>query len=312
MIQTPGPAAEISKQGFTIIKKFISNHQKDSALQAHIQNANKFSDGVIKDIPEELMTEIREGIKKIIPSIATELNLSTSANDFAYCAIRIEKSSPETILRKPFNLHQDPKISAGGVLNWHLDHYSFYLYKDHINWLICYIPIFKPDPSLANLAIIPQNLVKELDPDLYQKITGRGAMRFRCAETDTLEWFTQRFPDLEVNIGDWFAIDDFDDASPGFKIKFDLEAYKSVPELEPYDLLIMRADVIHRTHDAGSDRISVRCDAMPLNALNLSSWTGLFRMTLQYPFMGAKRKYNIRRWLMNEWQMRLAKFKRSA
>jgi hypothetical protein len=200
----------------------------------------------------------------------------------------------------------------GGVLNWHLDHYSYFLYQDHTNWLICYLPIFKPSKELANLAIVPIDVVKQLDPYLHEQISGRGARRFRCVEPDTIEWFEMRFPGQSIKVGDWFAIDDYEDSSPGFKLKIDLEAHKVVPELEVGDLLIMRADVIHRTHDAGSDRISVRCDAIPLNAARLDTWLGLIRMTLQYPFMGAKRKYNIRRWLINEWQMRLAKFKRSA
>jgi hypothetical protein len=67
----------------------------------------------------------------------------------------------------------------------------------------------------------------------------------------------------------------------------------------------MRADVIHRTHDAGTDRISVRCDAIPLNAARLDTWRGLIWLSLQYPFMGAKRRYNIGKWLRNEWSSRL-------
>jgi hypothetical protein len=114
-----------------------------------------------------------------------------------------------------------------------------------------------------------------------------------------------RFPGQSIKVGDWFAIDDFDDSSPGFKLNIDLEAHKVVPELEVGDLLIMRADVIHRTHDAGSDRISVRCDAIPLNAARLDTWRGLIWLSVQYPFMGAKRRYNIAKWLRHEWPNRL-------
>ena len=271
----------------------------------YLKTADKFIDGVIKDIPESYMVGIRKKIAALIPGIAADLNILISPDNFGYCAIRVNKSTSEPFLRKPFNLHQDPKISPGGALNWHLDHFSYYLLKDHTNWLICYLPILKPHKELTNLAIIPTNIVKLHDPYLHKKITGRGAMRFRCAEADTLDWFTSRFPDQQIQVGDWFAIDDYDDSSMGFKLQMDLEAHKLVPELEPFDLLIMRADVIHRTNDAESDRISVRCDSIPLNSANLGTWRGLIWLTLQYPFMGAKRKYNLEKWLKREWQMRL-------
>ena len=299
------PASELSNKGFTIIKGFISDDSNNIDLRNHIQNSMKFSDGVIKNIPENYMSNIRESIKRIIPSIAKELNSSISSSVFSYCAIRIEESTSDPVLRKPFNIHQDPKVAPGGVLNWHIDHYSYYLHQDHTNWLICYIPIFKPSKEFANLAIVPTDVVKQHDPYLHQQIQGRGAMRFRCAEPDTLEWFNLRFPDQSINVGDWFAIDDYNDASPGFKLNIDLEAHKVVPELEVGDLLIMRADVIHRTHDAGTDRISVRCDAIPWNAPRLDTWQGLIWLSLQYPFMGAKRRYNIGKWLRHEWSNRL-------
>jgi hypothetical protein len=298
----------IQSQGFQVFKNFLSASDVSQEFIDCLMTADKFVDGVITDIPAPYMASIRKKIAEFIPSLAKDLNIFISPDKFGYCAIRVNKSTSAPILRKPFNLHQDPKIAPGGVLNWHLDHFSYYLLGDHTNWLICYIPILKPHKEFTNLAIVPSNVVELRDPNLHQKIVGRGAMRFRCAEADTLEWFIARFPDEQIQIGDWFAIDDYDDSSPGFKLQMDLEAHKLVPELEPFDLLIMRADVIHRTNDAESDRISVRCDSTPLNSANLGTWRGLIWLTLQYPFMGTKRKYNLKKWLMREWQMRLKSF----
>ena len=291
--------------GYIVIKDFLGSSDFHPELNAFILNADKFSDGVINSIPQPYMAAVTQRINSTLPDLAKALDLQIATNRFSYCAIRIDKSTEEPQLKKPFNYHQDPKVAPGGVLNWHIDHYSYYLNKDHTNWLICYIPIFKPSKELANLAIVPTDVVKHHDPYLHQQIAGRGAMRFRCAEPDTLEWFKLRFPDQSIKVGDWFAIDDYNDASPGFKLNIDLEAHKVVPELEVGDLLIMRADVIHRTHDAGTDRISVRCDAIPWNAPRLDTWQGLIWLSLQYPFMGAKRRYNIGKWLRNEWANRL-------
>jgi len=296
---------DLKKNGYLIIKKYSVSDNDGADLFNFLVSAPKFYDGVITSIPKPYMAAIHQRIKTIIPDLAKALDLKLALNQFGYCAIRIDQSTSAPILRKPFNFHQDPKVAPGGVLNWHLDHYSYYLYQDHTNWLICYLPTYKPYKYLANLAIVPTDVVKQHDPYLHQQIEGRGAMRFRCAEADTMEWFEGRFPGQPIKIGDWFAIDDYDDASPGFKLNIDLEAHKVVPELEVGDLLIMRADVIHRTNDAGSDRISVRCDAIPLNAPRLDTWRGLVWLSLQYPFMGAKRKYNVGKWLRDEWAQRL-------
>jgi hypothetical protein len=296
---------QIRERGFAVIHDFMAQTEIHPKLNKFLERANNFSDGVIKSIPDKQISSVRQRIKGVIPDLAKGLGLRVALNRFAYCAVRIDESSSAPVLKKPFNLHQDPKVAPGGVLNWHLDHYSYYLHRDHANWLICYLPTYKPSKYLANLAIVPKDVVKQHDPHLHQQIEGRGAMRFRCAETDTMEWFEARFPGQSINVGDWFAIDDYNDASPGFKLNIDLEAQKVVPELEVGDLLIMRADVIHRTNDAGSDRISVRCDAIPLNASRLDTWRGLVWLSLQYPFMGAKRKYNVGKWLRSEWTQRV-------
>jgi len=303
-MNTPHISSQIEHHGYILIKSFIDNSDINAELLHFLSEAEKFSDGVITPIPQPYMAAVTKRISSTLPYLAKELNIQIATNRFGYCAIRIDKSAEEPQLKNPFNYHQDPKVAPGGVLNWHIDHYSYYLNKDHTNWLICYIPIFKPSKELANLAIVPTDVVKQHDPYLYQQIAGRGAMRFRCAEPDTLEWFKLRFPNQSIKVGDWFAIDDYNDASPGFKLNFDLEAHKVVPQLEVGDLLIMRADVIHRTHDAGTDRISVRCDAIPWNAPRLDTWQGLVWLSLQYPFMGEKRRYNIGKWLHCEWSKR--------
>jgi len=302
---------DINEHGFIVLKNFLAPPKSIDILKNYLKNAEKFSDGVISSIPSEIMVSISEQIRTVVPKIAASLNLEIASDRFSYSAIRIEHTNEPPLLRKPFNLHQDPKIAGGGVLNWHLDHFSYYLYRDHTNWLICYIPIYKPHKHLSNLAIVPRDAVKKYDPNLHTKINGRGAMRFRCVEDDTLDWFIYRFPNCSISVGDWFAIDDFDDKSMGFKIEMDLEEHKVVPELEPFDLLIMRADVIHRTNDAGTDRISIRCDAIPKKAINLNSLVGLMKMSLSYPFMGKKRRYNIKKWLTDQWRkrfIRISKF----
>lgn len=298
-------AHELSTQGFSVVRKFLSDDDAGDELLAFLATAPKFADGVINAIPGGLMSGIRRKVETLVPQVANRTGLSICRDRFNYCAIRIQQAKGEPTLRKPFNVHRDPKVAPGGALNWHLDHFSYYLYGDHRNWLICYMPVVKPSADLTNLAIIPTDMLESYDPALSRRIRGRGAMRFRCVESDTAEWFEMRFPGQQIEVGDWFAIDDFDDSTMGWKININLEQSKVVPRLAAHDLLIMRADVIHRTNDACDDRISIRCDAMPLHARRLDTLPGLLRLTASLPFTGRKRRYNLRNWVKDEWKKRL-------
>jgi hypothetical protein len=290
--------SELSTHGFAIIPNFVTSSDVSADFINWLSTAKKFNDGVVTDIPDEFMVDIKRKIQGNLPQIAEQIGASINPARNSYCAIRLKKVENEKVtLRQPFDIHRDPKTSEGGVLNWHLDHFSYYLYQDHTNWLICYIPVLKGDPELANLAIIPNRVLKTLDPYTFEKTQGRGAVRFRCAEQDTLDWFKLRFPNDKIAVGDWYAIDDFDDSTPGWKLSIDLEKHKVVPQLSPFDLLIMRADVIHKTNDAKINRISIRCDAMPKRAINLGSWLGILKIIFRLPFTSKKHRYNLLAWL---------------
>jgi hypothetical protein len=304
-VNTKDVANALQYQGYAVVRDFLSDTDIPVTLLKFLEGAAKFSDGVIKDIPPTEMRDIQARIERAIPPIADLMGLSINKDRYVYCAIRIEEAHGAPVLRQPFDMHRDPKVAPGGVLNWHLDHFSYYQYGDHRNWLICYLPVIKLRPDAANLAIVPSNVIRDLDSDLHSRIQGRGAMRFRCAEVDTLDWFRLRFGDQNPSVGDWYAVDDYDDSTMGWKINLDLEKHKVVPELHVRDLLIMRADTIHRTNDAGSSRISVRCDAMPSHAHKLDTLAGLLGMTVRYPFMGRKRRYNLRNWLRWEWAKKM-------
>ncbi|MCP1374082.1 hypothetical protein [Dyella lutea] len=302
---TQAIAQELETRGFSVVRGFLAAEDVTEDLLTFLAEAPKFADGVINGIADEQMSGIRRKIETLIPEIGGMLGLSMCQDRFNYCAIRIREAHGEPVLRTPFNPHRDPKVAPGGVLNWHLDHFSYYLYGDHRNWLICYMPVIKPSPDLANLAIIPSDVLESCDTELSRRIQGRGAMRFRRVETDTMAWFRMRFPEQTIAVDDWFAIDDFDDSTMGWKINIDLEKCKVVPRLDVHDLLIMRADVIHRTNDAGSDRISIRCDGMPSHAREIDTTMGLLKLTASLPFVGKKRRYNLRNWVKTEWKKRL-------
>ena len=82
-------------------------------------------------------------------------------------------------------------------------------------------------------------------------------------------------------------------------MNLDLEKNKVVPKLNLYDLLVMRADVIHKTNDAVTNRIAIRCDILPRNARYEQSFLGFFSICLKYFFETKKAKYNLIRYIKN-------------
>ena len=287
---------QLKQKGFFVLPGFLSHKDLSPEMLSWLENAPKFKDGVIGGVPGDFMTVIQSKLGSFLPSLAQNIGLQIDPHSYSYSAIRLNQAQGEPTLRAPFDYHRDPKIAPGGVLNWHVDHFSYYLGGDHANYLICYLPVQKPDIHSSNLAIIPYDILKKFDACTFMRVQHRGALRFRCVESDTMAWFQMRFPNELVEVGQWYAIDDFY-PSPGWKLDIDLEQHKVVPQLSVGDLLIMRADVIHRTEDAKTDRISIRCDAIPRNARWLYSWFSLFKMGLMLPFEYPKVRYNKKIWL---------------
>ncbi|MBU3633156.1 hypothetical protein [Polynucleobacter sp. AP-Feld-500C-C5] len=296
MSKTSIIAKQLQEKGFVVLSNFLDEDDISSDMSVWLEGAPKFKDGVVGSIPTNFMGKIQSKIANLIPGLAQNIGIEIDADIYIYSAIRLNRSQGEPALRLPFHYHLDPKIAPGGVLNWHLDHFSYYLGGDHTNYLICYLPVQKPDIHSCNLAIIPYDILKKLDSCTFMRVQHRGALRFRCVESDTMAWFQMRFPNELVEVGQWYAIDDFY-PSPGWKLDIDIEQHKVVPQLSVGDLLIMRADVIHRTEDAKTDRISIRCDAIPRNARWLYSWFSLFKMGLMLPFEYPKVRYNKKIWL---------------
>jgi len=297
MINVDELSSQLQEKGFVVFESFLDKSDLSTQMLTHLESAPKFKDGVIGGIPAHFMGAIQSKIASLIPSLAHIIGIQIDAHSYRYSAIRINQAQGVAHqLRVPFDYHRDPKIAPGGMLNWHLDHFSYYLGGDHANYLICYLPIQKLDKFSCNLALIPYNTLKQLDPTTYARIHHRGALRFRCVEQDTKPWFEMRFPDLLIEVGQWYAIDDFY-ISPGWKLEIDLEKHKVIPLLSEGDLLIMRADVIHRTEDAKADRISIRCDAIPKNIIRFNSWFSLIKMGLMLPFDLPKVRYNKKIWL---------------
>ncbi len=127
-------------------------------------------------------------------------------------------------------------IEKGIDFAWHQDHESFFIFQQHHDYLNFYIPILKSDPKHSNLSIVPFDRLLQRAPAQYNQLAFRGAQRFKTGK-----------PTLVSN----------DEDGGDYTLPVDLEELKETPELEAGDLLLLRGDIIHRTQDTDSDRISI-------------------------------------------------------
>lgn len=128
---------------------------------------------------------------------------------------------------------------------WHQDHESFYIFQQHLNYLNFYIPIVKPDPTKSGLSIIPNDCIVGYN----NRIVNGGATKYVCNAEYTS------------------VVDE--NADTNYIIPVNIEKYAVSPALYEGDLLLLRGDVIHKTQDTVTNRISmsIRCTrgAAPIN-----------------------------------------------
>ena len=289
---------KLRSNGYIVIKNFIEKKDLDKNFLDYLKKKEKFVDGVIHGIDNKFYNKINDKISLLASNLKNK-NLDINNKKFCYFSIKIKKSKDKKPkLIKPFNIFKDPKVLPGGILNWHIDHYTYYFHKDHKNYLICYLPILKPSKHHSNVALIPYEILKKKDSKTFNKIKHRGAVRFRKVEKDTKPWFDLRFK-KNTKVGNWYALDDYLDNVDGWRLNLDLEKNKVVPKLNLYDLLVMKADVIHKTNDAVTNRIAIRCDILPSNARYEQSFLGFLNICLKYFFETNKAKYNLKRYIKN-------------
>lgn len=125
-------------------------------------------------------------------------------------------------------------------LGWHTDYKSYYLFQTHEDHLTFWLPIVKPSPGESGLSIVPMDRLRERAPEVFPLVLGRGAARY---ERGVLH-YEQGPSDRRI-------------ACP-----VDLDELAESPDLAPGDALVMRGDLLHRTQDVTTSRISLSARAI--------------------------------------------------
>ena len=159
------------------------------------------------------------------------------------------------LIKKQTLLDIDLIVPGGIYINnqlvnfpWHQDHESFYSLQQHSNYLNFYIPILKEYPDKSGLHVIPFDKIKEYIPQYLSKIKNNGATRYDTTNSEMTSVYN-------------------DETGEEYTIPFNISNLCLAPRLLAGDLLVMRGDIIHRTQDTETNRISVSFRATQGNAL---------------------------------------------
>jgi hypothetical protein len=120
---------------------------------------------------------------------------------------------------------------------WHQD--FDVLAQDWVNYLNCYIPIVKPRRDKSNLSVVPFDTLEREAPDAYRRLRGAFGSKLN------------RMPGTRA-----YRVVDIRDRSECV-LDVDVDGLAMTPHLAGGDLMLLRADVIHRTQDADTQRVAI-------------------------------------------------------
>jgi ectoine hydroxylase-related dioxygenase (phytanoyl-CoA dioxygenase family) len=207
--------------GYVVIKNFLDQHEVHMLLDDYNNYCSQHT--IVKNYPEAYCSSaILDQIKPKIKNLCQLITDQTSI-------------TVDTVI--PKNLYFDTSWFNAG---WHQDHASWFLFQDNQNHLNFHLVLSKENSDQSGLGLIPLDTISQYTSELEHSVS-KGAMSFRSHDgyTDAQD----------------------DELGTHFKIPVGLNSIAVYPTVYPGDLLLFRGDVIHRTQDDNTKRISlsVRC-----------------------------------------------------
>lgn len=231
---------QLHTSGYVVVRDFLSAADVD-ALSHDFESgvpANKFPFG-FKPVGDSAIATVR-------PRIATALadlraHTSSTADDINFLTMS----------------HYITSALAERTSFWHQDFDLFYsLTGDHLNYLIFWIPLRKPERTKTNVSVIPYDALEARSPAAHRHFWGNGAHRLISEGGTTVVFGT--------NGG---VIADGARPAPVLELDFDIGELAVTPEVASGDLLLMRGDLIHRTQDTETIRTAASIRAAPATAM---------------------------------------------
>ena len=221
--------SNLEKRGFIHISSFFTQKELELLCKdfknADVMDTDNYA---IKRVSSEAFQQVSEKLETLVKII--QENAIANVDSFDGPGIYFPNWKEEATATNP-----EPSLQQ---FPWHQDHESYFLLQDHSNYFNFYIPMIKPVPEKSNLTIIPIDKLKERVPEIYEKLSGRGAVRI-------------------VKDGEQDVILDDDGGGIIARLDFDIADLEETPQLKAGDLLLLKGDILHKTQDASTQRVAV-------------------------------------------------------
>lgn len=226
---------EIETRGFVVIRNFLDQDEINfilrdyTAAQARNGHSVNFQ---INNACSPTFALLRDKMTEVAKAVS---NVTSTCADF-------EQGGEYFAIRK------------GVTFPWRQNHKSIYRNQNHIDYLNFYMIIIKEKREEANISVIPFDKLKARSPEYYQKVVGRGAIRYVVRNNKTTLYADE-------------------DGSTIGKLPYDINILSETPQLRAGDLLLMRGDLIHSTPPTDFRHV-----ALAIRMANLQNRINLKRM----------------------------------
>jgi ectoine hydroxylase-related dioxygenase (phytanoyl-CoA dioxygenase family) len=177
--------------------------------------------------------------------VASYVAMEATASDAAPVVARIRALLPSI---RAASLNRADTVVGQGVffatdrmdLSWHSDSKSFYLFQGHRHHLSFWIPIIKESSDKSGLSVVPMDRLRDRAESIFRLVEGQGSVFYEGGYLRYEDGYRDRRIACPV----------------------DIDALAEAPSLVPGDALVMRSDVLHRTQDTTTYRVSLGMRAL--------------------------------------------------
>lgn len=230
--------SDFREKGFTVVPGFLSEEERGVLLDIYdgLQDDSVTNPGGNAGHKAGYRSTWLAGLRTadFLPKVAERIRNITAD---ALPETGIDISHP--YFEEMFFTTNSSDWSRSMRFGWHQDVENHFFFQDLRNYLDFYLFLRKPDPRQAGITLVPWDSLRLQSPELY---------RLAKAERSVLA-FHDAPPSRMV------AVDASTDAN--YLLDYHLDQISCSPELRAGDLLLFAGDVIHRTQEHSSWRISL-------------------------------------------------------
>lgn len=218
----------LETRGFLVIHKFLTQTEVNSLNWGYLQikenipssgnQKHNYADfaklfGVPNKLTAIIAPKIKTVCEKIVANTNIKLNFDVNQLSGFYADLNFINGND----------------GNDSTLVWHQDQGAWTYHQQSYDYINFYVMVDKVDPTITNLSVIPQDILKLKVPNQIEKILRHGAQRF--------------FPNKD------YTLVKNDDSGEEFSIPININNIAEHPNLLPGDVLLVRGDIIHKSQD---------------------------------------------------------------